>query len=60
MVELTPDQERVLGEATSLLEQEELLTVWGIRGGVFRGQHGDSLKIAFRDEAHRATTTNER
>ena len=54
MPPLTPDQERVLSQATSQLEQEQLLTVWCIRGSVIREPSpAGSLEITERDEGHR-------
>ncbi len=54
MPELTPEQESILAQATSQLEQEQLLTVWGIRGSVIREPNpGGSLAITERDEGHR-------
>lgn len=58
MPPLTPEQEDILSQATSQLEQEQLLTVWGIRGSFLREPNpGGSLAITERDEGHRHVIT---
>ena len=49
MPELTPEQERILGQATSLWEQEHLLSVWRTRGDCMRGSGAEGRALTERD-----------